>query len=261
MAAQQKLGDTAFILGTPRGSQMIVAIHQPHYLPWLGYLHRMAQVDLFIVLDHVQFERRNHQNRSQIRVDGEARWLTVPVVQRSQKERIIDKLVDNENPRPWGRIHFSTLCHAYREAEHFKTYAGAVREILHARWERLAELDRAMLDLLRDALEIRTPLARSSELGVDGAKSDLILNLCRAAGADALLAGFGGSRRYLDVEAFAREGVSIQWHDFKHPTYRQCGRQPFIAGLAAIDLLFNCGPQSRAILFDETATRKLRAAA
>lgn len=240
---------------------MIVAIHQPHYLPWLGYLHRMAQVDLFILLDHVQFERRNHQNRSQIRLDGEARWLTVPVVQRSQKERIIDKLVDNSDPRAWGAIHLATLRHAYREAEHFRAYAGALRGILETRWERLVDLDRAMLDLLRDAFEIRTPLARSSELGVEGAKSDLILNLCRAAGADTLLAGFGGSRRYLDLETFARAGVSVRWHDFKHPVYAQCGSQPFIAGLAAIDLLFNHGPQSRAILLEETAAHGLRAAA
>jgi WbqC-like protein len=240
---------------------MIVAIHQPHYLPWLGYLHRMAQVDLFILLDHVQFERRNHQNRNRIRLDGEAFWLTVPVVQRSQKERIVEKLVDNASPRPWGPVHFSTLRHAYREAEHFGSYADALRKILDARWERLTDLNRAMLDLLRDAFDIRTPLARSSELGVDGAKSDLILNLCRAAGADTLLAGFGGSRAYLDAEGFAREGVRIRWHDFKHPTYKQCGAQPFLPGLAAIDLLFNCGPQSRAILMGEGASQPMRAAA
>jgi len=240
---------------------MIVAIHQPHYLPWLGYLHRMAQVDLFIVLDHVQFERRNYQNRSQIRLDGEARWLSVPVVQGSQKDRITDKQVDNSDPRPWGATHFQTLRHAYREAEHFGAYAGALRGILDARWERLADLDRAMLEFLRDALEIRTPLARSSELDVPGARSELILNLCRAVGADRLLAGFGGSRGYLDVEAFAREGVSVQWHEFKHPAYRQCGPQPFIPGLAALDLLFNCGPQSRALLMDSAAGEALRAAA
>jgi hypothetical protein len=240
---------------------MIVAIHQPHYMPWLGYLHRMAQADLFIVLDHVQFERRNHQNRNQIRLDGEARWLTVPVVQRSQKERIIDKLVDNSDPRPWGAIHFGTLRHAYREAAHFKDYASALRDILTARWERLADLDRAMLELLRDALGIRTPIVHSSELAVDGAKGDLILNLCRAVGADALLAGFGGSRRYLDAEAFARAGVAVRWHQFTHPTYPQCGPQPFIPGLAGIDLLLNCGPQSRAILFENYTAPQLRAAA
>ena len=238
---------------------MIVAIHQPHYLPWLGYLHRMAQVDLFILLDHVQFERRNRQNRSQILLDGEARWLTVPVAQRSQKERIVDKLVDNQDPRPWGTIHFSTLRHAYREAEHFQTYAPALRGILEARWERLVDLNRATLEFMREAFEIRTPLARSSELGVDGAKSELILNLCRAVGADRLLAGFGGSRRYLDLEAFARQGVGVEWHQFAHPEHAQCGPEPFIPGLAALDLLFNCGPRSRAILLQPAA--QLRAAA
>jgi hypothetical protein len=227
---------------------MIVAIHQPHYMPWLGYLHRMAQADLFIVLDHVQFERRNYQNRSHIRMNGEARWLTVPVVQGSQKDRIVDKLIDNTDPRPWGPIHFSTLRHAYREAPHFPAYAAALRAILEARWERLVDLNRAMLDFLREAFEIRTTLVRSSELAVEGAKSQLILNLCRAVGADGLLAGFGGSRSYLDLEAFAREGVQVRWHDFKHPTYPQCGPQAFIPGLAALDLLFNCGPRSRAIL-------------
>jgi hypothetical protein len=240
---------------------MIVAIHQPHYLPWLGYLHRMAQVDQFIVLDHVQFERRNRQNRSQIRLDGEARWLTVPVAQRSQKERIVDKLVDNDDPRPWGPIHFATLRHAYREAQHFSTYAAALRAILEARWERLVDLNRALLEFLRDAFEIRTPLVRSSELAADGAKSDLILNLCREVGAERLLAGFGGSRRYLDVEAFAGQGVRVEWHQFAHPEYPQCGPQPFIPGLAALDLLFNCGPQSRAVLFQQAAAPQQRAAA
>jgi hypothetical protein len=114
---------------------------------------------------------------------------------------------------------------------------------------------------MREAFEIRTPLARSSELGVEGAKSDLILNLCRAVGADGLLAGFGGSRQYLDPEAFAQAGVRVQWHEFTHPEYPQCGAQPFIPGLAALDLLFNCGPASRAVLFKEPGARELRAAA
>ena len=123
------------------------------------------------------------------------------------------------------------------------------------------DLNRATLEFMREAFEIRTPLARSSELGVEGAKSDLILNLCRAVGADALLAGFGGSRQYLDPEAFARAGVRVQWHEFTHPEYPQCGAQPFIPGLAAIDLLFNSGPQSRAILLSDGARSQLRAAA
>jgi hypothetical protein len=232
-------------------------------MPWLGYLHRMAQADLFVLLDHVQFERGNYQNRTRIRMGEEARWLTVPVVQRSQKERIVDKDVDNrlEGDRWWPRVHFNTLRHAYREAGYFGTYGPALQDVLHRRWDKLAELNQALLDVLREAFGIRTPLVRSSELQVEGAKSDLILNLCRAVGADTLLAGFGGSRAYLDAEAFARAGVRIAYHEFEHPVYPQSGSAPFIAGLSAIDLLFNCGPQSPRVLFGEPATHESCAAA
>ncbi|HVL37044.1 MAG TPA: WbqC family protein [Burkholderiales bacterium] len=231
---------------------MIVAIHQPHFIPWLGYLHRMAQADLFILLDHVQFERRNYQNRCQIRLDGEARWLTVPVEQHSQKERIVDKQIDNrEAGRHWARNHLATLRHAYREAPYLPVYLAELRRLFESPWQRLVDLDLAMLQFLRATFRIDTRLARSSDLGVDGAKSELILNLCRAVGADALLAGFGGSRGYLDAEAFARHGIAIRYHEFTHPTYRQCGPQPFIPGLAAVDLLFNAGPQSGALLRGE----------
>jgi len=221
---------------------MIIAIHQPHYLPWLGYLHRMAQVDAFVLLDHVQFERRNYQNRTMVRMNDEARWLTVPVIQHSQKERIVDKRVDNDDPRPWGTTHYSTLRHAYREAEHFKTYADTLRGILEARWERLVDLNRATLDFMREAFEIRTPLVRSSELDVDGQRGELVFEICKALGADRLLAGMGGSRGYLNVEEFARRGVRIEWHQFQHPVYAQPGPQPFVPGLSAVDMLFHCGP-------------------
>ena len=231
---------------------MLVAIHQPHYIPWLGYLHRISQVDLFIVLDHVQFERRNYQNRSQIRNDGEARWLTVPVVQRSQKERILEKEVDNSDiGRPWGRNHFATLRHAYRAAGFFSTYAAELKSIYDRRWERLVDLDAAMLQFLLEAFDIRTRIVRSSDLEVEGAKGDLILGLCRAVKADALMVGFGGSREYLDTARFAEHGIQIRHHQFTHPVYPQCGAEPFIAGLAGLDLLFNAGPQSRAILMGE----------
>ena len=227
---------------------MKVAIHQPHLLPWLGYLHRMASVDLFVVLDHVQFERRNYQNRSQIRIDNEARWLTVPVIQRSQKELITEKEIDNSVE--WGAKHFATLKHAYRGA---KFFTPELKGILERRWGRLIDLTWETTAYLRDAFGIRTQLVKSSELAVDGAKSDLIFNICEAVGAKALVAGFGGSQNYLDRAKFAGAGIAIETHQFTHPVYRQCGTAPFMPGLASVDLLFNCGPQSRDILFGEPA--------
>jgi len=230
---------------------MIVTIHQPLLLPWLGYLDRMLRSDLFILLDHVQFERRNYQNRTRIRFDGEARWFTVPVVQQSREERIIDKQIDNSPcgaDRWWGSRHYKTLCYAYREAPFFDDYASHLRSILQSRCERLLDLDVALLELVRAALDIRTPIVRSSELGVEGRKSELMLNLCRAVGANVLLGGMGGSRDYLDRAAFEHAGIEVTWQQFRHPRYPQCGSAPFIPGLSSIDLLANCGPRSRACL-------------
>jgi hypothetical protein len=239
---------------------MIVAIHQPHFLPWLGYLHRMARAELFVLLDHVQFERRNYQNRAMIRMDGEARWFTVPVEQRSQKERIVEKRVDNrmQGARRWGPGHLRTLKHAYREAPFLGHYGPQLLRLFETEWERLVDLNQAALEFLREAFDIRTTLVRSSELDVEGARGELILDICRAVGADTLLAGLGGSRGYLDVEAFARAGVRVEFQQFRHPQYRQCGAQPFLPGLSAVDALFNCGPASRAMLHAEGAPQASR---
>jgi hypothetical protein len=242
---------------------MIVSIHQPCYLPWLGYLQRMAEADVFVLLDHVQFERANYQNRTRILVDGEPRWLTVPVIQRSQKETILEKEIDNrlQGPRHWGRVHAATLRHAYRDAPCANLYLPALREILDARWERLVDLDVAMLEVLRDAFGIRTPLVRSSKLDVRGAKSELILEICRELGADCFLGGMGGSRAYLDADAFRRAGVRVKWQDFRHPVYTQCDAGEFVPGLSAVDLLLNRGPLGRHLFIDSAGARSAARAA
>jgi len=241
---------------------MIVAIHQPNFLPWLGYLHRMVQADLFILLDHVQFERRNYQNRTRIRLDDHEHWLTVPVQQHSQHERIIDKLIDHPAPeetRWWGSDMIRTLRHAYRDALFLDPYVHHLRDILETRPERLVDLDLAMLEFLRKAFAIETPMLRSSTLKVAGTKSNLILNLCREVGADTYLAGMGGSREYLDREAFAQAGVNIVWQEYGHPRHVQCGNSEFIAGLSAIDMLLNLGPHSRELLCDMALPQSLPA--
>jgi hypothetical protein len=230
---------------------MNVAIHQPNFVPWLGYFDRMLRADLFVLLDHVQFERRNYQNRCLIRCEDEGKWLTVPVVQLSQKEKIIDKRIDNpadvNGARWWGPNHFNTLRYAYRKAKHFDLYAPKLREILEARWEKLVDLNIATLEFVREALEITTPMVRSSTLPVDGQKSALLLAICRQVGATSFFGGMGGSREYLDKEAFAAADMGTVWQQFSHPVYPQAGAAPFMKGLSVLDLLFNCGPASAEI--------------
>jgi len=230
---------------------MIVAAHQPNFIPWLGYFDKMRKADLFIVVDHVQLERQSFQNRARIKTGSGIRWITVPVFQRSRAERIMHKLIDNSRSGRfrWNRKMFLTLKYAYQAAPFFRAYEPALLEIFNEPWDRLTALNERLIELCRGALEIRTPMVKSSSLKVGGAKSDMILNMCREVGADAYLSGAGASRDYLDVRAFERAGIEVLWQRFEHPTYRQC-RAPseFVPMLSSIDMIFNCGPRSVEIL-------------
>ncbi len=231
---------------------MIVAAHQPNYLPWLGYFDRIRRAQLFILLDHVQFERQNFQNRARIKAGSAARWITVPVHQKSRSELILEKLVFNggDEKEHWGRKTYLLLESTYARAPHFRDYAPTLKDIfMTRRWERLVDLNIALLKFCMDALSITTPLIRSSELKVSGAKSELVLNMCLAAKAKTYIAGMGASRHYLDVEAFKRSGVDVVWQDFRHPPYPQApAGSPHVPGLSVLDLLFNCGPRSADVL-------------
>jgi hypothetical protein len=229
---------------------MILAAHQPNFLPWLGFFDRVQKADLFMLVDHIQFERQNYQNRTMINTHQGVQWITVPVFQRSQSERIIDKTIDERNGRArWGRRIYRTLEYCYGRAPYFREYAPTLYEIFDARWEKLVDLNITLLQFCLEVLEIRTPLIRSSGLNITGQKSDMVLNLCRSVGADTYIAGLGGSRGYIDADAFSKAGVQVAWQEFTHPTYTQYPLTArFNKGLSVLDLLFACGPESRKVL-------------
>ncbi len=114
---------------------MIVAAHQPHYFPWLGYIHKMAQADLFIVMDDLQYEKDNFQNRNRIKVNNCSAWITVPLERGSQSDRICDKLIRNDGvsaKEHWQRRTWATLQIHYGKAPYFSDYARRARGAVHA---------------------------------------------------------------------------------------------------------------------------------
>jgi hypothetical protein len=232
---------------------MIVAAHQPSYLPWLGYLDKMAKADVFVVMDDLQYEAQNFQNRNRIKRNDGAAWITVPVDRGSQQDRICDKRIDNGgSPREhWQWKTWRQLEIHYGGAPFFRRYADELRTIYAVHWSKLVELDLHVLELVRRWFGIKVPVVRASSLGLTGAKTERILDLCKKLGASVYLSGKGGSTDYLDVELLRRGGVSVLWQQFTHPIYPQ--RYPalgFVSHLACIDLLCNCGRDARDILFD-----------
>jgi hypothetical protein len=223
----------------------VAAIHQPQYLPYLGFFHKLASCDVFVVLDDVQFHRRGLQHRNKIKDSHGWQWLTVPIVQRS------DQLVSDVEvhpTEPWQRKHTNAVRWNYGRAPFFERYAHEVIEILEEPWTGLAELNMALIRWVTETLGIERPFVASSEFDVDGSGSERLANLCREVGASTYLSGPGG-RRYMDLEVFDREGIDVRWQDFEHPTYTQLFPDVgFIPNLSIIDALLCCGPDVKAFL-------------
>ncbi len=230
---------------------MIVAAHQPSFLPWLGYLDKLSKADVFVVMDDLQYEAQNFVNRNRLKLDTGPHWVTVPLLAASQTDRICDRRIDNTGRggrHHWQHRIWRTLQVHYGASPHFAHYANDLEDVFVRRWESLLELDLHMLDLARRWLGIRTPILRSSSLGLAGAKTDRIQDMCRKLGAAVYLSGRGGSTGYLDTELLSRGGVSTMWQQFTHPTYPQrYAHRGFVSHLGFLDLVLNTGPDAAAI--------------
>jgi hypothetical protein len=230
---------------------MIVSINQPAYLPWLGYFERIAASDLHIVLDHVQFEKNSFTNRNKVRTKDGWTWLTVPLATKGRFGDLAIHGLQFAPNDPWLRKHWTTLRQNYARAPFFAQYAPAYEALYAQAWPGFMPLVRAFLAQHLHDLGIATPLRFSSELAATGTKGELVLNLCREAGATTYLSGALG-RDYLDGDTFARAGITVAYQDYSHPAYPQC--QPgFEPGMGVLDLIFNHGPASRDILLNRLA--------
>jgi hypothetical protein len=221
-----------------------VAIHQPHYLPWLGYLAKWAAADLFIFLDTVQYEKNGWQNRNRIKTRDGARWLTVPV--RARLGVRLDA-VEIDTGQPWARRHLATIRHAYARARCWGRYADQVRALYEPAWTHLVPLAAATARWLAGAVGIATPARLASELGVTaGDPTERLVALCRAVGATTYLAGRDGAL-YMDPAPFAAAGIEVLVQRYEHPVYAQ-EHGDFVPYLSALDLLLTHGDEALDII-------------
>jgi hypothetical protein len=221
-----------------------VAIHQPHYLPWLGYLAKWAAADVFVFLDTVQYEKNGWQNRNRIKTPAGPRWLTVPVHARLGAP-IADVTLDGA--QPWAVRHLRAIEDAYARAPHLPRHREAIRRLYAAPWERLAPLAVASAEWLARAIGVATPAHLASTLGGTAADpTDRLIALCRTVGADTYLAGRDGAG-YMDAGRFAAVGIQVLYQEYKHPDYAQLHGE-FAPNLSGLDLLLTHGDEALAIL-------------
>lgn len=231
---------------------MKVAVHQPQYLPWLGYFDKMDEADCFVLLDDVQFKKNEWQNRNRIKTASGWQWLTVPVVRRFP-QRISEVRIDAG--APWSRKHIRALTMNYASAPAFDIHRPFFEELYAREWTLLHDLSLEAIFYLVAALGIQTKLVLASALALTPVETatERLVAICQALGADSYISGAGG-RDYLDPDRFAEAGIGVDFQAFHCPSYPQrFGR--FEPNLSVVDLLFNCGARSLEVLRQGRETR------
>lgn len=219
---------------------MIVVIMQPTYLSWIGYYDLMDNADIFVILDIVQFEKQAWQQRNRVKIaEGQSKWLTVPVFQNlGQKIREV-KINNNE---PWRKKHWGTIEQCYRRATYWKHYCDGLAEIYSREWESLLELNVALINYLSEQFGIKTKIVRASQIPTSDEKVHLLTNICHHFNADTYLSPVRAADYIEKDNIFESEGITLRYHEYKHPVYTQLFGE-FLSFMSAIDLLFNEGPK------------------
>ncbi len=214
----------------------VVTIHQPNYLPYIGYFHKILQADVFVSFDTAQYTKGSYINRNRVKTATSTSWITVPVKNPSFKQI---KDIEIDNNKKWKKQHWLTLQGSYGKSTYFSEYEDDFKEVYEMEWLKLSELNEHMISLILKLIGVKKLVKRSSEL-LKYSYSDTtveIIEMVRAAGGGVYLSGKSG-RNYLDETKFT--DIALRFHEFKHPVYEQ-RFGAFIQNLSIVDFLFNCG--------------------
>ena len=220
---------------------MIVAVHQPNYLPWLGYFYKIANCDVFVLLDDVQFTKNSYQNRTKIKGPQGPLWLTQPVLHSGRAEQATSD-VEFDVRVGWRIKHLKSVSANYGRSHHADAIRAACADWLGGDNSHLSETNGAIIKSVARMLGLRTEFVVSSTLKVDLMKGDRIAEICRRLGGTAYLSGTG-ARSYQSEEQFNERGIELVYSDFVVQQYPQLWGE-FCPGLSVLDALFNIGPDA-----------------
>ena len=223
---------------------MIVSIHQPNYLPWMGLMHKILESDIFIVLDDVQFVRgKNFVTRSQIKTSGGPKWITIPVHNKNDFLPINQIKINNDIP--WKDEHWNKIIQNYNKAKFFSDYDILLKNSIYQKWENISEMNTALIQQILKILKIETRIQFSSELNTRGVGLEKIVSIIKEVNGDEYLSGEGiGSLRYIqgNERVFEENKIKLTFQKFIHPEYFQLYGE-FIPKLSILDVIFNIGPE------------------
>ncbi len=220
-----------------------IAIVQSNYVPWRGYFDLIRSVDEFVLLDDVQFTRRDWRNRNRIKTAKGPAWLTIPVRSKGRYHQLIN---ETEVVGPdWAINHWQKIEAAYKSAPYFDVYRGGLLSLFEQaqRESNLTNINFILLSEICKLLGITTPFSWSSDYGHVGSKTERLLRICVQANADCYLSG-PAARAYIDPQRFIENGIELVYADYEgYPKYPQLYGE-FCPNMSIIDLIFCAGPNA-----------------
>lgn len=215
------------------------AIMQPTYLPWSGYFHLASQVDTFVFLDDVQYERSSWQNRNYILVNSKKNLLSVPVQQAPLQTNICDILIAPD--KSWHKKHLHSIQLAYPTLWRNIQLREPLIAVLEKPHRTLADLNVALIGLLFCWFNIRCKILRASELRCGGKRSQHVAEICQAVQADTYYSPIG-ARGYLEADQFeSLSGIKLIYNEFNPSHYAQGKTPEFVSHLSVIDVIGQVG--------------------
>lgn len=218
----------------------IAVVMQPHWLPYLGYFQLVAGADVFIFLDDVQFARRTWQCRNRILDAGQEVALEARVKKLPLQTPIRDIGLDDSVP--WRERHLEQLRAAYAGRPGFAD--GMALMTAHYGREidgSLSAMNRALIEEVSRRAGLSADFVLASDLNRGGRRSDHVVELCRAVGADLYFSPAGAADYIAEDGAFAAAGLPVVFQSFVARPYRQAHGDEFIPYMSFVDALMNVG--------------------
>ena len=222
---------------------MKIAIHQPNYLPWIGFFDKLDQVDQFVLLDKALHSKSGFLNRNFVKTPQGSFTLTVPL---KNKGVPINELQIANNCN-WQASHWKTIEAFYKKCPFWNDYKDEFEQLYEKKWEKLASLNIALIEHINALLSITTKILLESDFQTDfGSGNSRNVNITAHLNGDVYLSGTG-ARVYNDINEFEAKNITLLYQDFNHPVYPQRWGD-FQYNLSIIDMLFNCGPETIEII-------------
>lgn len=229
-----------------------VVIHQPDFLPYLGFFHRLLDADLLIFLDHIQFTKGSGEcwtYRDKIKTPQGPKWLTLSLQKNSLGTAIEEIFLSPK--QDWKIRHLNQIKENYRKAPYFDELMPHLEELYAIEVCKMADFNIASIRMLFVLLDIKVETVNSSTLAPKNKKNEMLIDLLQKVGATQYLSGIG-AKDYFEAQPFDHAKIEVIWQNFIHPTYPQI-HGPFVPYLSSVDLLFNVGiDKARKILRAKT---------